>query len=100
MPCSGVRVELFAFDTAYVERLRAGDPLTEKHFVAYFEQLVQMKTEGQDAGLRRSGGFTAGGPYCKRMLPEVPSILKAHETISLYRTLYIFGWLGWTTVRP
>jgi len=43
MPCSGVHVELFAFDTAYVERLRAGDPLTEKHFVAYFEQLVQMK---------------------------------------------------------
>ena len=43
MPCSGVHVELFAFDTAYVERLRAGDPLTEKHFVTYFEQLVQMK---------------------------------------------------------
>jgi RNA polymerase sigma-70 factor (ECF subfamily) len=36
-------VEFFAFDKAYVERLRDGDPLTEKHFVAYFEQLVQMK---------------------------------------------------------
>jgi RNA polymerase sigma-70 factor, ECF subfamily len=36
-------VELFAFDHAYVERLRDGDPLTEHHFVSYFEQLLRIK---------------------------------------------------------
>jgi len=36
-------VELFAFDRAYVERLRDGDPSTEFHFVSYFEQLLGIK---------------------------------------------------------
>jgi RNA polymerase sigma-70 factor (ECF subfamily) len=36
-------VEFFAFDKAYVEQLREGDPLTEKHFVAYFEHLLGIK---------------------------------------------------------
>jgi RNA polymerase sigma-70 factor, ECF subfamily len=36
-------VEFFTFDGAYVERLRAGDPSTEQHFVAYFEQLLRIK---------------------------------------------------------
>ena len=36
-------MEFFAFDGAYVERLRAGDPSTEEHFVAYFEQLLRIK---------------------------------------------------------
>jgi RNA polymerase sigma-70 factor (ECF subfamily) len=36
-------VEFFTFDGAYVERLRAGDPSTELHFVAYFEQLLRIK---------------------------------------------------------
>jgi RNA polymerase sigma-70 factor (ECF subfamily) len=36
-------VELFAFDKAYVERLRNGDSATERHFVAYFEQLLRIK---------------------------------------------------------
>jgi RNA polymerase sigma-70 factor, ECF subfamily len=36
-------VELFSFDGAYVERLRAGDPSTEQHFVAYFDQLLRIK---------------------------------------------------------
>ncbi len=36
-------MEFFAFDKPYVERLRAGDPATERHFVVYFEQLVRMK---------------------------------------------------------
>jgi len=36
-------VEFFAFDKAYVERLRDGDPTTEHHFVAYFEQLLRIK---------------------------------------------------------
>jgi RNA polymerase sigma-70 factor (ECF subfamily) len=36
-------VEFFAFDEAYVLRLREGDPSTESHFVAYFSQLVQIK---------------------------------------------------------
>jgi RNA polymerase sigma-70 factor (ECF subfamily) len=36
-------VDFFAFDKSYVERLRAGDPPTEHHFVAYFEQLLRIK---------------------------------------------------------
>ncbi len=36
-------MELFTFDGAYVERLRAGDPQTEQHFVAYFSTLLQLK---------------------------------------------------------
>jgi RNA polymerase sigma-70 factor, ECF subfamily len=36
-------VELFAFTREYVERLRGGDPSTEQHFVAYFEQLLRIK---------------------------------------------------------
>jgi RNA polymerase sigma-70 factor (ECF subfamily) len=36
-------LELFAFDEAYVGRLREGDPSTEAHFVAYFSQLIQIK---------------------------------------------------------
>ena len=36
-------MDFFAFDKAYVERLREGDRSTEHHFVAYFEQLLRMK---------------------------------------------------------
>lgn len=36
-------MEFFAFDKAYVEKLREGDPSTELHFVAYFEKLLRIK---------------------------------------------------------
>lgn len=36
-------VDLFAFDKAYVQRLREGDPQTEHHFVTYFNQLLRIK---------------------------------------------------------
>jgi RNA polymerase sigma-70 factor, ECF subfamily len=36
-------VEFFAFDEAYLHRLREGDPSTESHFVAYFSKLIQIK---------------------------------------------------------
>ena len=36
-------MEFFTFDKGYVERLRSGDPSTEQHFVAYFEQLLRIK---------------------------------------------------------
>ncbi|MGA9717013.1 MAG: sigma-70 family RNA polymerase sigma factor [Acidobacteriaceae bacterium] len=32
-----------AFDSSYVERLRAGDRNTEDHFVAYFGELIELK---------------------------------------------------------
>ena len=32
-----------AFDSAYVERLRAGDRETENHFVTYFGELIELK---------------------------------------------------------
>jgi RNA polymerase sigma-70 factor (ECF subfamily) len=36
-------VDFQAFDSAYVERLRAGDPDTEGHFIAYFGELIGLK---------------------------------------------------------
>jgi RNA polymerase sigma-70 factor (ECF subfamily) len=33
-------LELFAFDKAYLDRLRDGDSSTEQHFVSYFGQLL------------------------------------------------------------
>ena len=36
-------LEFFAFDEAYVDRLREGDPPTESHFVGYFSKLIQLK---------------------------------------------------------
>ena len=36
-------MDFFAFDEAYLRRLREGDPSTEAHFVAYFSQLIQIK---------------------------------------------------------
>jgi RNA polymerase sigma-70 factor (ECF subfamily) len=36
-------VQLQAFDSAYVDRLRAGDAETERHFVAYFSELLDIK---------------------------------------------------------
>jgi RNA polymerase sigma-70 factor, ECF subfamily len=31
------------FDRAYIERLRDGDPETERHFVGYFSDLIRLK---------------------------------------------------------
>lgn len=36
-------MEFFTFSKEYVELLRRGDPVTEQHFVAYFEQLLRIK---------------------------------------------------------
>jgi RNA polymerase sigma-70 factor (ECF subfamily) len=36
-------LQFFAFDAAYLERLRAGDARTEEHFVSYFGELIQLK---------------------------------------------------------
>jgi RNA polymerase sigma-70 factor (ECF subfamily) len=35
-------LELFQFDSEYVERLRAGDAATERHFVDYFGRLLRI----------------------------------------------------------
>ncbi len=35
-------MELFAFDKPYVDRLRAGEPSTERHFASYFGQLLDI----------------------------------------------------------
>lgn len=37
---SEATLELFPFDKSYVDRLRDGDPLTERHFASYFGQLL------------------------------------------------------------
>jgi RNA polymerase sigma-70 factor (ECF subfamily) len=36
-------VDFQAFDSSYVERLRAGDRDTEDHFVSYFGKLIELK---------------------------------------------------------
>jgi len=36
-------VDFFAFDKAYVDSLRNGDPATEHHFFLYFEKLLNIK---------------------------------------------------------
>jgi len=36
-------VDIFAFDKAYVDSLRNGDPATEHHFFLYFEKLLNIK---------------------------------------------------------
>ena len=36
-------MDFFAFDKAYAERLRNGDPATEHHFFVYFEKLLNIK---------------------------------------------------------
>lgn len=36
-------MDFFAFDQAYVELLRNGDPATERHFFVYFDRLLQIK---------------------------------------------------------
>ena len=37
------RLEFFAFDASYVERLRSGDAHIEGHFVSYFSELIRLK---------------------------------------------------------
>lgn len=39
----GQRLQFFAFDDPYVERLRAGDFRTQEHFVSYFSELMRLK---------------------------------------------------------
>ena len=37
------RLEFYAFDASYVERLRTGDAHIEGHFVTYFSELIRLK---------------------------------------------------------
>jgi RNA polymerase sigma-70 factor, ECF subfamily len=43
-------MDFFAFNKAYVERLRNGDPATEQHFFVYFEKLLQIKLRARAIG--------------------------------------------------
>lgn len=36
-------MEFYAFDEDYYQRLRRGDPETERHFVSYFSELILIK---------------------------------------------------------
>lgn len=40
---SGTALQFQAFDAAYIENLRAGDPRTQEHFVGYFTELLHLK---------------------------------------------------------
>ena len=36
-------MKFYAFDAQYLQRLRSGDPSTERHFVEYFSALIELK---------------------------------------------------------
>ena len=36
-------MKFYAFDAEYLQRLRSGDPGTERHFVEYFSALIELK---------------------------------------------------------
>ena len=40
---AGDSVDFFAFDKTYVEKLREGDPATERHFAAYFGEFLRIR---------------------------------------------------------
>jgi RNA polymerase sigma-70 factor, ECF subfamily len=43
LPASrGRYLELYQFDAAYVERLRAGDPGAQEHFTVYFSEIIHL----------------------------------------------------------
>ena len=44
-------MQLYAFDEKYVRRLQEGDPETQRHFVAYFRELIFIK--GRSRALSR-----------------------------------------------
>ena len=43
-------MDFFAFDKAYVEQLRNGNPATERHFFVYFEKLLRIKLRARGIG--------------------------------------------------
>jgi RNA polymerase sigma-70 factor, ECF subfamily len=43
----GPRLQFTAFDAPYLERLQRGDPGTERHFAAYFGELIKLKLRGR-----------------------------------------------------
>jgi len=43
-------VDFFAFNKAYVQQLRSGDPATERHFFLYFEKLLEIKLRSRGIG--------------------------------------------------
>jgi len=82
-----------AFDAAYLERLRAGDPATERHFAEYFGALVRLKlrrrlrsahliedTEALDLGWvcgARRIGVSAGASAPEVLVEEIVEAFKA-----------------------
>jgi RNA polymerase sigma-70 factor (ECF subfamily) len=52
LPFPGPRgrgLQFHSFDEAYLERLRAGDSATQRHFVSYFSRLIQVKLRSRSA---------------------------------------------------
>jgi len=43
-------VDRHPFDALYLERLRSGDPETERHFCAYFNDLIRLKVRARGLG--------------------------------------------------
>jgi RNA polymerase sigma-70 factor (ECF subfamily) len=120
-------VELFAFDRAYVERLRGGDPLTEHHFISYFEQLLRIKLRARTlppeaidelrqetfsrviAALRKQGGIRQPerlgafvNSICNNVLLEFyrsRSHTQPLEDLHLQKTDKVLDLEGWLVTR-
>ena len=43
-------MEFYSFDRAYLERLAAADPETERHFTSYFSELILIKLRSRQYG--------------------------------------------------
>jgi RNA polymerase sigma-70 factor (ECF subfamily) len=96
------QVDRQSFDRAYIERLRAGDAETERHFYAYFSELIVIKARARRSvevddirqetllrvlrTLRAPGGLRDPGALgafvnsvCTNVLRESGRSLKRHE---------------------
>ena len=45
--CPHSNVQLYPFDTAYVQRLKDGDLATQRHFYGYFSKILQIKARSR-----------------------------------------------------
>ena len=62
-----------AFDNAYLDRLRSGDVHTQEHFIAYFGQLVRVKTS------KRVNNPSAVEDICQETFTRALAALRKHN---------------------
>jgi len=81
----------YVFDAAYLERLRAGDAATERHFSAYFSELIRLK-------LRTRGLVALFDDISQETFLRVLRILKSPDGLRDPGALGAFVWSVCTNV--